>query len=179
MSETFVWPQLKARSADISPAAAFEKAQAEGRAEGYERGLAEGRAAAETELTELRQRLAASVEAADRQLLEFREQRLGSLATVVHAVCCRVLGHELRTNASLLETVLAQALSRLEADSGEAELFVHPDDHSAISSLYRGSLPVHADSSVPPCCLSLRLPTQAVDFQPATLVDELFEDVRP
>ncbi len=178
MSEAFVWPQLSSRSADLNPAEARQRAEAAGRADGFQQGLEEGRAAAAAELREIRERAAATLEDVEVQLREHREQQVDGLAGIVHALCCRVLGHELLSNVGVLEAVLAEAVSRLEAGAGEAEVFVNPEDHAAISGLYQGALPLHTDAGVPRYGISVRLPTQAVDFQPMTLVDELFEDVR-
>lgn len=180
MSEAFVWPELKSRPAN--PVAAAEslrtRALEEGRAAGFEQGLSEGRQAAAAELDALRGELAAALGRLDRTLLEYRNRRLDALAVTVHALCRKVLGWELATSVEVLEEIVAEGLSRLEAEEGAADVYLHPDDHAVIVAGYHGNLMLHADPQVPRCGVSVRTSTQAADFDPAELIDELFEDVR-
>lgn len=178
MSEAFVWPELNRPSADTSPAEGRQQAEAAGHAAGFERGLADGRAAAEAELADLRDQLTAGLEGLERQLREFRDQRLDTLSELVHAVCRNVVGGELLTSSSLIEGVLAEAMARLDADSTEAEVFLNPEDHAVVVRAYQGALPLHADPDVARFVISVRLPTQTADFQPMALIDELFDDIR-
>ncbi|MEQ8861304.1 MAG: FliH/SctL family protein [Pseudomonadales bacterium] len=178
MSEAFVWPQLKHHGAGASLGDLRREAEAAGRAAGHEQGLAEGREAARAEVDEMRTRLGSALESLERQLDDYRIGQVDRLAAVAHALCARVVGHELRTSVDALESVLAEALGRLEADAGAAEVFVNPQDHAVLAGLHQGAMALHSDPSVPPCSVSVRLPTQASDFQPLTLLDELFEDIR-
>lgn len=180
MSEAFVWPELKTRPANPIAAAEALRAQAlaEGRAAGFEQGLAEGRAAAAHELESLRSELTASLTRLEQTLSGYRARRLNELAATVHALCRKVLGWELTTSVEVLEEVVAEALSRLEAEDGAAEVYLHPDDHAVIVAGYHGNLVLHADPQVPRCGVSVRMQTQAADFDPGEMIDELFDDVR-
>lgn len=180
MSEAFVWPELRARPANAEQALAAlrEQAVAEGRSAGLEQGRAEGRRLVEAELPALRQQLQSAIAQVEESVAAFRDRQSATLAAAVHAVCCRLLGVELRSNRQAVEHVLEECLARLDSQGGEAEVHLHPDDHAAIQGAYEGTLTLIADPDVPVCGISLRLPTQAADFDPMALIDELFEDAR-
>lgn len=179
VSEAFVWPDLKAAPERPESAEALrQQAVAAGREEGYAQGLEEGRTAARAELDTLRQRLQESVTGFDAALAGMRSQRSDELARLVHSLCRKVLGWELTTNVELLEEVVAEGMSRLEAEAGEPDVYLNPDDHAVIVASYHGNLPLHADPQVPPCGVSVRLPAQAADFDPADMVGRLFAAVR-
>lgn len=178
MSEAFVWPELKARPVTPETLEA-ERRQAveEGRAAGYQQGLEEGRAAARAELDELSQRLEQSLSELEASVESYRLTQTGHLTGAVHALCRKVLGHELTTSAEALEGVLAAALARLDGAGGRAEVHLNPEDHAVIAPRYQGSLPLHADDRVARCSVSVRLPDRAADFQPLAVIDELFEEL--
>lgn len=179
MSEAFVWPDLKARpESPVATEAVREQAEAEGREAGYARGLEEGRAAARAEVEALRQELSQALTGVEQQLAALAERRTEELAQLIHALCRKVLGWELTTSIEVLEEIVAEGMSRLEAEAGEADVYLHPDDHAVIVASYHGNLPLHADPQVPRCGVSVRLATQAADFHPADMIDELFEAVR-
>lgn len=180
MSEAFIWPELTSRPSNPRQAleALREQAAAEGRRAGLEQGRAEGRQSVEAELPDLRRQLESALDALDGSIQRYRSQQTDTLARVVHALCRQVLGTELRTNQQALEHILNECMARLDGQAGEAEVHLHPDDHAALQPQYSGELTLIADPDVPACGLSVRLPGQAADFDPAALVDELFEDVR-
>jgi len=179
MSEAFVWPDLKARPENpIAPETMREQAAAEGREQGYAQGLEAGRAAARAEAEALRQELRGAMEQMEQQLASLAERRTEELAGLVHALCRKVLGWELTTSVEVLEEIVAEGMSRLEAEGGEADVYLHPDDHAVIVAGYHGNLPLHADPQVPRCGVSVRLATQAADFDPGGMIDELFEAAR-
>lgn len=180
MSEAFVWPELASRPSNPRQALEElrEQAAAEGRNAGLEQGRAEGRRVVEAELPNLRRQLKAALDSLDGSVQRYRTQQTDTLARVVHALCRQVLGTELRTNQQALEHILSECMARLDGQAGEAEVHLHPDDHAALQSQYSGELILIADTEVPACGLSVRLPGQAADFDPVALVDELFEDVR-
>lgn len=180
MSEAFVWPNLeeRARLGAEALAALRESAQQEGRAAGYAEGLEAGRAAAQAELDRMRVQLRDALNAVDGDVTRFAELQATQLAALLHGLCRRVLGYELTTSLEAFENILSQALARLDGDAGAAEAYLNPDDHAVIAPAYHGAVVLHADAQVPPASISLRLPTQAADFQPLALIDELFEDIR-
>lgn len=179
MGETFVWPDLGARPAvNEAPEAVRRQAEEAGRAEGYARGLEEGRAAARSELESLRNELTRALDDVDGRLKALFDQRAEQLAELVRALCHKVLGWELTTSHELLEEIVAEGMSRLEAEAGEAEVYLNPEDHALIVAAYHGSLKLHPDPQVPACGVSVRLPAQAADFHPGEIVDQLFEAVR-
>jgi len=179
MSEAFVWPDLKARpETPIATETLREQAVAEGREQGYAQGLEEGRAAARAEVESLRQELHGAMDHLEQQLTALAERRTEELAGLVHALCRKVLGWELTTSVEVLEEIVAEGMSRLEAEGGEADVYLHPDDHAVIVASYHGNLLLHADPQVPRCGVSVRLATQAADFHPGDMIDELFEAVR-
>jgi flagellar biosynthesis/type III secretory pathway protein FliH len=180
MSEAFVWPELKARPANPVAAAAALRSQAmeAGRVAGFEQGLVEGREAAAGEIESMRGELQAALERLEQTITDCRTRRLDELAATVHALCRKVLGWELTTSVEVLEEIVAEGLSRLEADDGAAEVYLHPEDHAVIVAGYHGNLVLHADPQVPRSGVSVRMQTQAADFDPGELIDELFEEVR-
>lgn len=180
MSEAFVWPELRARPANAEQALAAlrERAVAEGRSAGLEQGRAEGRRLVEAELPALHQQLQKAIAQVDESVKTFRDRQSAMLAEAVHAVCCRLLGVELRSNPQAVEHVLEECLARLDGQGSAAEVHLHPDDHAAIQSAYEGTLTLIADPEVPACGMSVRLPAQAADFDPVAMIDELFEDAR-
>lgn len=179
MSETFVWPDLAARARHGAEALTElrERAAVEGRAEGYAEGLDAGRAAARAELEEMRVRLRDGLNAVDAALTRFADLQADQLARLLRGLCQRLIGHELRTSPEAFEAILGQALARLDGDGAAAEAYLHPDDHAVIAPAYHGAVALYADPQVPVASLSLRLPSQAADFQPLAIIDELFDTV--
>jgi flagellar assembly protein FliH len=178
MGEAFVWPDLGGRSiADEAPESVRRQAEEAGHAEGYARGLEEGRAAARAEVESLRGELTRSIEELESRLETLVDQRAEQLAELVRALCHKVLGWELTTSHELLEEIVAEGMSRLEAEAGEAEVYLNPEDHALIVAAYHGSLKLHPDPQVPRSGVSVRLPVQAADFHPGEIVDQLFETV--
>lgn len=179
MGEAFVWPDLGARpSVAEAPEAVRRQAEEAGHADGYARGLEEGRAAARAEVERLRGELTRALDDVEDRLRALSEQRADQLAELVRALCHKVLGWELTTSHELLEEIVAEGMSRLEAEAGEAEVYLNPEDHALIVAAYHGSLKLHPDPQVPPSGVSVRLPMQAADFHPGEVVDQLFETVR-
>jgi flagellar biosynthesis/type III secretory pathway protein FliH len=180
LSEAFIWPELRARPANVEQglAALREQALAEGRSAGLEQGRAEGRRLVEAELPALRQQLQNAIAQLEESVESFRDRQSATLTAAVQAVCCRLLGVELRSNPQAVEHVLEECLARLDSQGGAAEVHLHPDDHAAIQSAYEGTLTLIADPEIPACGMSVRLPTQAADFDPVALIEELFEDAR-
>tara|TARA_Y100001933_G_scaffold229392_1_gene245680 strand:- start:2680 stop:3234 length:555 start_codon:yes stop_codon:yes gene_type:complete len=179
VGEAFVWPDLGARpSVGEAPEAVRRQAEEAGHAEGYARGLEEGRAAARAEVETLRGELARALEEVDARLAALSDRRADQLAEMLRALCHKVIGWELTTSHELLEEIVAEGMSRLEAEAGEAEVYLNPEDHALIVAAYHGSLKLHPDPQVPRCGVSVRLPVQAADFHPGDLVDQLFEAAR-
>ena len=119
MGETFVWPDLGARPAvNEAPEAVRRQAEEAGRAEGYARGLEEGRAAARSELESLRNELTRALDDVDGRLKALFDQRAEQLAELVRALCHKVLGWELTTIHELLEEIVAETVERIDAEPG-------------------------------------------------------------
>lgn len=180
MSEAFIWPELRNRSRDPGQLlhTLREQAAEEGRRCGRAEGLEAGRAAARAEVEAMRAQLTAALTALDTQVTRFAEQQADVLADLLHGLCGKVLGYELRTNRDALQRILDEALARLDGAAGSAEVHLHPEDHAVVAPGYQGRIAMHADPGVAPGSVSVRLPTQAADFQPLLLIDELFDEVR-
>lgn len=176
MSEAFVWRDLRSRPLDPQREllALREAAVAEGRRSGHAEGLEEGRAAARAELDTMRVSLRDALREVDARVTRFSELQAADLAELLHGLCRRILGAELRTNGAAFEALLGEALGRLDGDAAQIEAFLNPEDHAVIAAAYQGPVVLHADAGVAPACVSVRLPGRAADFQPMKLLDELF-----
>ncbi len=180
MSDAFVWPVIGGGRAEPErPLAVVEaEASARGHAEGFERGLEEGRRAAEAEVAAMRERLQEGLQSLDAALQQLRQRELADLAAVAHALCRRVVGVELSTSPDTFEHVLNEGLARLDAGAEGAEVHLNPDDYARLQPGYHGAIPMHPDPQVSACGLSVRVASRAADFDPVALVDSLFEEVR-
>lgn len=180
MAEAYVWPELKPRNDEPQPApeSVREQAREEGHRQGFEEGLAEGRQAAEAEVVGMRQQLQQGLARLEAELERREAEQLQALAATAHALCRKVLGVEITTQPEIFEQVLNEGLSRLDAGAEGAEVHLNPDDLAAFLPDYHGALPLHADAQVPRCGMSIRARDRAVDFDPLTMIDELFDAVR-
>lgn len=178
MAEAYVWPELKGRNTapEVAPDDVRRLAREEGHAEGLAQGLQEGRQKAEAEVAAVRTQLAAAVERVDAYLEELRRRDLGTLAAVSLALCRNVLGWELRTTPEAFELMLRDGLAKLEVSAEDVDVYLHPDDHAWLQTLYHGSVAVHADPGVARGGLSVRCREQAADFDPHHLLDHVFAD---
>jgi flagellar biosynthesis/type III secretory pathway protein FliH len=177
VNQAFQWPELRTAAAEPAPPREALEAEARdaGHAAGYQQGLEEGRAAAAAELDVMRRQLQASVEALEQQSRRSRQEELETLAQLAHALCRKVVSSELRTTPELFESLLNEALARLDAGAEGAELYLNPDDHAWFQSVYHGAIPMHPAESVPPCGLDVRTARRAVVFDPLAVIDQVFE----
>lgn len=116
----------------------FAAGQAEGRDEGHRRGLEEGRASAQAELADLRDRLTDLTRRLDHELAALRAADRLQLAAIeddlvlaAFRLAEAVVGHELATAADPGRAALARAL-RLAPDADQAVARLHPDDAAAL-----------------------------------------------
>ena len=136
--------QLQRSSTDRHEAAA-----AEGRAQGYDDGLAAGRIAAGAELLQQRAEIAQQWS----KLVAGLHMRLGSLDQAldesIHDLVVQlgatVLRAELAISGAPLRRMIDEALSGLREDTQQATLVLHPDD---LQLLGDPGLPVRADASM-------------------------------
>lgn len=152
------------------------RANAEGRAEGYQDGLA----AVHRELAESVGRISQLVEQAriaQSEILRSTEREAVELAI---AVAQKVIGAELAIRPELVRDVIASALRELELSS-VVRVRVHPDDARLLDEWWRDYLPAEhqsaiqlvADSQIARggCIIDTR--TGLVDSQIATRFDQL------
>jgi len=130
------------------PAAAAAEAQAvlptvadleglerEAREAGHAAGLAEGRAAAETELRERLARLDGILHAAARPLDALDDATEQELARLALVIARRVVAHELKTSPTLIVRTVREAALALPAATRALRVYLHPDDLALLREL--------------------------------------------
>ena len=178
MSETIVWPDLKSRVPHINQALKLELAKAaeEGHLQGFEQGQKDGRAAADVELADLRERYADAVRNLDATRLRVEADQVRALAEAVHVLCQKVIGMELTTSPILLESVLAHAVEKLSAEPLLIEVCVNPEDRQWLD---RDDLDVHMipDGSVEKGSVVLQTLERSEEYKPLQVLEKAFEAI--
>jgi flagellar assembly protein FliH len=127
---------------DLQPAAPpgptlleLEDIERQAREEGYAAGLAEGRAAAKSELDERLARLDAICTAAARPLTSFDDATERELALLATVIAQRVVGRELQLDPSLIELAVREAAAALPSATRELRVWVNPADLDLLHQL--------------------------------------------
>jgi flagellar assembly protein FliH len=112
--------------------AELEAIERQAREEGFNAGLAEGRATARRELIAQVARLDALYAAAARPLAELDKDVAGELAWLATVIAERVLGSELATGPEKILDVVQQSVRILPAGERHVRVFLHPDDAALV-----------------------------------------------
>ena len=113
----------------------LEEIQRQAREEGYAAGLAEGRAAAKSQLDERLARLESVCTAVARPLTSFDDETERELALLATIIAQRVVGRELQLDPSLIETAVREAAAALPSATRELRVWVHPSDMDLLREL--------------------------------------------
>jgi flagellar assembly protein FliH len=113
----------------------LEEIERQAREEGYAAGLAEGRAAAKSQLDERLARLEAICAAAARPLTTFDDATERELALLATVMAERVVGRELQLDPSLIALAIRKAASALPSATRELRVWVNPHDMDLLREL--------------------------------------------
>jgi flagellar assembly protein FliH len=113
----------------------LEEIERQAREEGYAAGLAEGRAAAKTQLDERLARLEAICVAAARPLTTFDDATERELALLATVMAERVVGRELHLDPSLIAVAVRKAAEALPSATRELRVWVNPQDLDLLREL--------------------------------------------
>jgi flagellar assembly protein FliH len=113
----------------------LEEIERHAREEGYAAGLAEGRAAAKSQLDERLARLEAIYTAAARPLTTFDDATERELALLATVMAERVVGRELHLDPSLIAVAIRKAADALPSATRELRVWVNPQDMDLLREL--------------------------------------------
>ena len=180
----FCWPGLgPARSVDESvdemPVDLTAEREA-ARAEAFELGLTEGRAAAgeeisaavERQLAEPRERLHESLSKLDALFADEEASATEHLARLVQSACLSVIGQELRTNEVWWRARLAEIRKALMDDA--PTIHYHPDDAEWVNPERFANLTLLEDPTLSPGSIRAESATQSMTVDPAGDLVRLF-----
>jgi len=119
--------------------AEIEAIERQAREEGFNAGLAEGRAMAKRELTAQVARIDALIEAMRRPFADLDHDVAADLAALATVIAERVLGYEIATRPETIVEVVRQAVDALPAATRHLKIHLHPAD-AAIVREHRSSL---------------------------------------
>jgi len=179
MSETIIWPDLKSRVPHINHALkqALAEAEEEGHRQGFERGQQDGRAAADVELAELRERYGDAVRKLDATRLKVGADQVRALADTVYGLCGKIIGTDLTTSPDVLDKVLAHAVEKLSAEPLSMEICVNPEDRQWLD---RHDLEVRIvpDASVIKGTVVVQTLERSEAYLPLHILEKAFEAIR-
>jgi flagellar assembly protein FliH len=113
----------------------LEEIERQAREEGYAAGLAEGRAAAKSQLDERLARLEAICAAAARPLTTLDDATERELALLATVMAERVVGRELQLDPSLIAVAIRKAADALPSATRELRVWVNPHDMDLLREL--------------------------------------------
>ncbi len=119
--------------------AEIEAIERQAREEGFNAGLAEGRAMAKRELASRVARLDALFAAVERPFADLDSDVAGDLALLATVIAERVLGYEIATRPEKIVDVVHQAVDALPAATRHLKIHLNPAD-AAIVREHRSSL---------------------------------------
>lgn len=119
--------------------AELEAVERQAREEGFNAGLAEGRATARRELLSQTGRLEALYAAAARPMAELDDEVARELAWLATVVAERVLGAEISLAPEKIIDVVRQAVHVLPASERHIRVVLHPDDAALVRDHRSGS----------------------------------------
>jgi flagellar assembly protein FliH len=126
-------------SSPLPTIAELEAIERQAREEGFNAGLAEGRATARRELLSQTGRLEALYAAAARPLAELDDEVARELAWLATVVAERVLGAEISLAPEKIIDVVRQAVHILPASERHIRVVLHPDDAALVRDHRSGS----------------------------------------
>ncbi len=175
----FAWPEfgsaVRLPAVMRRPGAAqAAKAEYEG---GFEAGHAAGIAAAGNEVRALRERLAASIRTIEQTRIKVDAEQQQRLVDLAHAICSKVLDHELTTTLDIFESFVRTGLEHLDAAAPDVRVHVNPADAEWLNAEFDGIV-IEADETVAEGGVSIRTEERSVDFDPHALLDERFAELR-
>jgi flagellar biosynthesis/type III secretory pathway protein FliH len=178
-SGRFAWPEfgsaVRLPAAMRRPGAAqVAKAEYEG---GYEAGHAAGLVAAANEVRALKERLAASIRTIEQTRIKVEAEQQQRLVDLAHAICSKVLDHELTTTLDVFESFVRAGLEHLDAAAPGVRVHVNPADVEWLNAEFDGIV-IEADETVAEGGVSIRAEERSVDFDPHALLDERFAELR-
>lgn len=112
--------------------AEIEAIERQAREEGFNAGLAEGRAMAKRELTAQVARIEALIEAMQRPFAELDHEVAADLAALATVIAERVLGYEIATRPETIVEVVRQAVDALPAATRHLKIHLHPADAAVV-----------------------------------------------
>lgn len=112
--------------------AEIESIERQAREEGFNAGLAEGRAMARRELDAQVARLDALFAAVERPFADLDADVAGDLAVLATIIAERVLGHDIATRPETILEVVRQAVDVLPAGSRQLRIHLHPADAAIV-----------------------------------------------
>lgn len=112
--------------------AEIEAIERQAREEGFNAGLAEGRALAKRELATQVARLDALFAAVERPFAELDGDVAGDLAMLATVIAERVLGFEIATRPETILDVVRQAVDALPAATRHLKIHLHPADAALV-----------------------------------------------
>jgi len=112
--------------------AEIEAIERQAREEGFNAGLAEGRAMAKRELAAQVARLDALIAAVERPFAALDDDVAGDLAQLATVIAERVLGYDIATRPEMMVEVVRQAVDVLPAGSRHLKIHMHPADAALV-----------------------------------------------
>ena len=172
--DAYAWPRFDA-------VVDHEAELARAREEAAQRGYAEGRARAEAELQRLRDALAQALAGLPEQVERLGEAQSRVVTELAFEVTRKLLIAELRTHPAVLQALVEEALTELEASLEDVRVLVNPADleplQAALARLGETApeLALKADPSVPLGGVSVSLGVRSVEFDPLARLESFVE----
>ena len=165
MAESFSWPSLSLGVQDD-----LDGVRNQAQQQGYEAGYASGHAAALAEQEAQRQALNESLAALAERDRSLSGDDQAALLELVRHLVKSLLAVELRTNAEVIEQLVAEGTQALNAERQDIVLKVAEAD---LSWLAVDGVEVAVEEGRQPGCLSLETGQAAIEFDPAARLDVL------
>ena len=165
MSTAFSWPSFAQAGADVD--AVTEQARQQGFEAGHQRGMEQAQAEQQALRGHLKQSLAALTAAGEARL----EAQAAALTSLAFAVLEALLRVELRSNRTVIESLVSEALGELGAQLDAVKIFAHPAEVAWLKDL--SGFEIVADDAVAEGGLSVRLPKVSVEFDLLRRLEEL------
>lgn len=127
-------PDLVAPAAPLRTVRQLEALEEEARAEGYAKGLAEGRAQAAEELKQRVVEVESLLDALSQPLHDLDAEVEHQLVELALTVARQMVRRELRTRPDEVISVVRQALAALPASARHVRVQLHPEDAALVTS---------------------------------------------
>ena len=128
MAQAYSWPALS-----VGTGSDFAELREAARSQGYEDGYSAGHQQARSELEQIRLDLSESLRSIPGQIETFNQQDEQTLLAMIRSLCAALLGVELTTNPQILESIVTEAVERLNAQRSALTLVIAPEDESWVN----------------------------------------------